>query len=42
MCPNNTYTLRISNRGDGVKNTAFGTETIQVDGEAVDIQIPVT
>ena len=42
MCPKNTYTLRISNRGEGVQNTAFGTKTIQVGGEDVDIQIPIT
>jgi hypothetical protein len=42
MCPKNTYVLRISNRGEGVQNTAFGTKTIQVDGEDVDIQIPIS
>ena len=42
MCPKNTYVLRISNRGEGVQNTAFGTKAIQVDGEDVDIQIPVS
>ena len=41
MCPKNTYTLRISNRGEGVQNTAFGTKTIQVDDEDVGIQIPI-
>ena len=42
MCPKDTYVLRISNRGEVVQNTAFGTKTIQVDGEDVDIQIPIS
>ena len=42
MCPKNIYVLRISNRGEGVQNTAFGMKTIQVGGEDVDIQIPIT
>jgi hypothetical protein len=42
MCPKNTYVLRISNRGEGVQNTAFATKTIQVGDEDVDIQIPIS
>ena len=42
MCRKNSYVLRISNRGEGVQNTAFGTKTIQVEGEDVEIQIPVS
>ena len=41
MCQKSIYTLRISNRGEGVQNTAFGAKTIQVDGEDVGIQIPI-
>jgi len=42
MCPKNIYTLRISNRGEGVQYTSFGTKTITKDGKAFIVHIPKT